>query len=41
MAKFSDLHTDEEFDLMYGYIVARAREDRKAALAAQEGQNGG
>lgn len=41
MAKFSDLHTDEEFDLMYGYIVARAREDRKAALAAQESQNGG
>jgi len=34
MAKFSDLHSDEELDLIYGYIVARAREDRKAAMEA-------
>ncbi|MEO0962333.1 MAG: c-type cytochrome, partial [Pseudomonadota bacterium] len=33
MAKFSDLHSDEDLDLIYGYIVSRAREDRKAALA--------
>ncbi len=41
MAKFSDLHSDEEFDLIYGYIVTRAREDRKAALAAEADEASG
>lgn len=41
MAKFSDLFSDEEIDLIYGYIVERARQDRAlAAATAAESEDG-
>ncbi len=36
MASFGDLLTEDELDKIYAYIVTRAREDRKAAMAAED-----